>query len=600
MYISRIVIKNFRNFLLLDVTLGPGVTCLIGENNTGKTNFLHAIRLAIDSNFSSRNRTLVEQDLHSEADFSQPNQVIVSVEFKGFTDNLNQEALAGSWNIGDDTARINFRFRPRTKALEQIRDGEIDGTALSLQDDYHFEITGGGEGDPATVAWDESLGSTVRFGDLQAFHVEYLKAMRDVQQSLRSNYDSPLSRIFSAGDFSDTEKQKLESIISVANTDIEAQPTVKRTGEAIQKSFDKVSGEAFEMGMKLGMSDPSFVNISQSLKILLNNNALQDFEPWRNGLGLNNILYIGMLLEYFDRRINREKTAGELLLIEEPEAHLHPQLQRVLYSSLAERPFQTIISTHSTHISSQAPIGSFIAFTNDGTPSTGSCVPKAAAGLSDKEESDLNRFLDATRSTLLYARKVMLVEGPAELFLIPEMVRKAMGVDLDRHGITVIPIHGTHFDVYTKLFSEDGLRKKCAVVTDADLKVADVPADQDESAHFEFHDKDHLENDYVKVFACPVTFERAFTMHETIPMVIETIKEFDHPRILKKIEDHDMDRELALNDEESLIALNKIRKRVLKTAKSDGKARFAQVASKHVVDTNLPAYIRNAVTWLMQ
>jgi len=241
---------------------------------------------------------------------------------------------------------------------------------------------------------------------------------------------------------------------------IEGQPTVRSTGQSIQDSFDSVSGDAFNMGMKLGMSDPSFLNISKSLKILLNNDALEDFEPWRNGLGLNNILYIGMILEYFGRRIGTDKTAGELLLIEEPESHLHPQLQRVLYSSLADRPFQTIITTHSTHISSQAPIGSFIALTNDGTPATVSCVPKTAGGLTPSEEGDLNRFLDATRSTLLYARKVMLVEGPAELFLIPMLEKAAMNIDLDRHGITVIPIHGTHFDVYSKLFSDTGLRKK--------------------------------------------------------------------------------------------------------------------------------------------
>jgi len=124
------------------------------------------------------------------------------------------------------------------------------------------------------------------------------------------------------------------------------------------------------MGIKLGMTDPSFASISRSLKVLLSNNRLEDFEVVRNGLGLNNILYISMLLEYFERRSASTQSAGQLLLIEEPEAHLHPQLQRVLYATLASKPFQSILSTHSTHISSLAPFESFITLSRNALQSS--------------------------------------------------------------------------------------------------------------------------------------------------------------------------------------------------------------------------------------
>ena len=101
-------------------------------------------------------------------------------------------------------------------------------------------------------------------------------------------------------------------------------------------------------------------------------------------------------------------------------------------------------------------------------------MPAKDADLQDSEIHDLERYLDATRSNLLFARKVMLVEGPAELFLIPALLKQVKGIDLRREGISIIPIYGVHFDVYAKLFSLNSLPKKCAIIADGDLKPSDA------------------------------------------------------------------------------------------------------------------------------
>jgi putative ATP-dependent endonuclease of OLD family len=78
MRISRIVIRNFKTFHSLDVPINAGVTCIIGENNTGKTNLFHAIRLVLDVNLPSYFRQLSENDVHRCAGLNDAQQVLLT------------------------------------------------------------------------------------------------------------------------------------------------------------------------------------------------------------------------------------------------------------------------------------------------------------------------------------------------------------------------------------------------------------------------------------------------------------------------------------------------------------------------------------------
>ncbi len=349
------------------------------------------------------------------------------------------------------------------------------------------------------------------------------------------------------------------------------------------------------------MADPSFSSIARSLTLLLSNSALTDFEPYLNSLGLNNILYISMLIESFERRVRNHKTAGQIFLVEEPEAHLHPQLQRVLLEVLKDKPFQTILSSHSTHITSNAKLSSLVLLTNSGQSNTKATNPACSGLLSTREIADLERYLDATRSTLLFARKVILVEGPAELFIIPTLVKKVMGIDLERYGVSVIPIYGVHFHIYAKLFNKLALPKKCAIIADGDLKPSDSQnVNCDDETLPELPSLDSFASEYVGIFRCKTTFERALTITGLLLCLALAAKECEAKKIAEKLKDGCKRLTNSnIDSKESKTLFSDLRDAVLATAKRFGKARFAQVVSKHIeVAEDAPKYIKDAIDWL--
>ena len=158
-------------------------TCVIGENNTGKTNFLHAIRICVDAALSSTYRALIPNDIHSTVDLSQPNQVLIGLEITDFSERTNEEALVGAWQFKPGQARLIYRYRPKRSVREDLEAEDIELGNLS-REDYHWEITGGGDPahDLAKIEWNENVGCSIRFADLQSFLVVFLPALPRCQK----------------------------------------------------------------------------------------------------------------------------------------------------------------------------------------------------------------------------------------------------------------------------------------------------------------------------------------------------------------------------------------------------------------------------------
>lgn len=591
MHISRVFIRDFRNFQTLAISLSQHVTCVSGENNSGKSNLLHALRLALDSTMGSATRQLIETDFHCDLDISKPQQIVIAVELTGATGST-QLSFSGISALPDLGPTIAFRFRPGLAILDQVDQvtKEYVGPPLTIED-YEPELVICQDNDPRTVAWHDPLGKSVRAAQLQEFTVEFLPALRDVEQDLRQKRSSPLEKLLRIAEVPQQERAAIESTFLEANDALQQIASVTSIAGGIHAEFKRLAGDVTGLDVGVGVADPTFAKLARNLTLMFEGTEIGTVDITRNGLGVNNLLYISMISEYFTRRIKSAKKPGQLFLIDEPEAHLHPQAQRVLYSALAQSGFQTIISTHSTHVASQAPIGEHVNLVKRATSTESANL---ASGLSQSDIDDVGRYLDATRSAMLFARHVILVEGPAELFIIPPLIKTVLGIDLDRLFISLVPIYGVHFRPYAALFSEQSLRKRCAILTDGDQS-EELPILDDPDIEPAVEDR-VIENKFVRVFKNQTTFERALALPGLVGAAIATFEELKHPRLVKRFA---AAKDLNPEEFDQIGERGPLGKGLLSAALLHGKGRFAQVFSKHLAEaTEIPAYIQNAVSWL--
>lgn len=518
-YIKYVEIKNFRNFRIANFELRRKVV-LIGENGVGKSNLLRALQLILDPTLSEDDRLLDESDFNENLKNPVDNgdEIIISIYIDEYSKakNILCQLSDATVNVnGEKLIKITYKYFKDISTNNKAR--------------YRYIIFKGN---------DENKQFT--YEDRKFLNLKVIKAIRDVENEMKSNKKSPLTKLVKERyKIKKEELEKISKALKDSGADVLDLPEINDLQSEINVLFNEIISYSQNFDVALKTMDIDASRILYALRPLINSR-----DSYNTSLGINNIFYISLMLlliqenivksflsneEYEDMRkedsigiltecykkekgnyylkkkITRtkfnalyeyiyehnEKPNGvTILAIEEPEAHLHPIYQRLLYKySVSQSNASVIITTHSTHLSSVASLNSIVHLLGN---TNGTQVHTTAnIQLSKDEIEDLQRYIDIKRGEIYLAKGIIFVEGISEEYLIPQFA-ELLGENLDKKGIVICNINSTNFLPY-KVFA-DQLGIPNSIITDGDYYYMDE--EKNKRIYGKIYSKNHKSTGY--------------------------------------------------------------------------------------------------------
>ncbi|MCX5443863.1 ATP-dependent endonuclease [Streptomyces sp. NBC_00063] len=279
-----------------------------------------------------------------------------------------------------------------------------------------------------------------------------LPALRDAEADLHNWRRSPLHDLLERLPLDPANLKATASAIATAVDQLTKDANVAKLEKHLTDRLQAMLGPRLAVEPTLGFASSQPDELIRAVRLFLDTARRRGISD--TSLGSANVIYLGLLLEALSQQRVDEQFVATLIAVEEPEAHLHVSLQRHLFGYLLRSGPALILTTHSPHIAAVAPVRSFIVLRATETGTVGAST--ATLPVTSEEAADLERYIDISRAEVLFASAVILVEGLAELYVLPA-VAAAAGFDLDAYGTVVASVHGTDFKPYRTLLGPRGL-----------------------------------------------------------------------------------------------------------------------------------------------
>lgn len=474
MYLSKIYISNFRGIKNLIVEFDKKLNVIIGANGQLKTSLIDAIRLFYAWGEPNRDIEITKDDFYVEVTKNEDNVTITEQSkridivylFEGLSDQ-QEGAFYQYLNIQEDdsiAARVHlwFEMREKGRIYSSYITGKKDNNIKADWDTFHY------------------------------FHPYYLGALRDSTRDLMNTRNNLLGRVIKRKIDRANSEDQVRSIVDSANRQLLERQEVRDTQTGINDNLNKII-RTNSQDVELHIEQNRIEYIVNIIKPFLPySTAGQDgFILTQNSLGYNNLIYIASILSDIKDCHLDDEVSIYALLIEEPEAHLHPQLQVNLYNFLKnaddKENSQTFITTHSPTLTSKIPLENLILLKDNAAYHVGNCFKERLTEniirdvvdnrrkLTEKDvvsfRKMIARYFDVTRSQLLFSDGCLFIEGISECQLV-ETFSRLLGKSLIDHQIEIVDTNGTAFYQFLMLFnSSDDTKRlplKSAFITDQD------------------------------------------------------------------------------------------------------------------------------------
>ncbi len=502
MFISQIKINNFRNFkneVVID--FNPGINVIIGENNSGKSNLLKALSLLFDSNSTKR---LDVDDFNKNTSIEclkrEPPKVTItalideSQNEEKYSDDL---VTVSTWLIQLEKpykAQITYIFSLPEKEHDDYRTSMNKSNGNDIEDywrlikykfirKYIYKLYVG----------NPEFENVLDSDSISKFDFQFLDAIRDVERDLFTGKNTLLREVldfFMDYDIKISGKDNSEQQEEIDKRKNEFSENAKVLVDKLKKRMVDGKNEMLEYASSTGASISNSMldfdghildtELYSALKLILEYETGIKIPASRNGLGYNNLIYISLLLAKMQKDARGDYLGSNakifpILAIEEPEAHLHPSMQykflKFLKDNQKDKARQIFITTHSPNIASAVDLDEILILQSKDNENIKVSYPGLVLSGDENKSSKayVRRFLDVTKSDMLFAKRIIFVEGIAEQLLV-SIFAKIQGINIEDKHIAIINVGGRYFDHFLKLFCnhDNGIYKKVACLTDLD------------------------------------------------------------------------------------------------------------------------------------